>query len=467
MTTRQGLLDLAVDDTLDLPDLPDVLAHLRASTKTSARTILRAAADTGVPALQPRCGVGGHDEMRSLLQQLEAGAAPDLLPVTIDAHTRLRHFDVAAATLRTSPANLNGYPLVSHGWERGRELDACVQAPLEIRHGSPDARDLFAVAIASGITSFEGGGISYNLPYCKDVPLPVSLEAWREVDAACGTLAQAGVIVDRELFGTLTAVLMPPSLSLAITLLEAILAAREGVRCLSIAYPQGGALAQDVAALRAIRRLASRYLPPAVEVFPVLHQFMGVFPRARAKADALILYGGLVGRLGGAAKIITKTNQEAFGIPDVEANIAGIRTTRIATSDLFDFVRVNEEQVEQEQQWIESEVDELVQPILAASETGTDTAAAIAQAFAAGTLDIPFSASIHAHSQVTPQRDKTGAIRYLEVGALPFGQATLRRQARLLDTCPAHHDASAQAITSMLRDINYFADQGDESGDES
>ncbi len=457
--TRQGLLDLTVDDALDLPDLPNVLDHLRASTKASAHTVLRTAVNTGIPALQPRGGVGGHDEMRALLQELEAGAAPDLLPVTIDAHTRLRHFDVAAATLRTSPGNLNGYPLVSHGWERGRELNACVQAPLEIRHGSPDARDLFAVTIASGITSFEGGGISYNLPYCKDVPLPVSLEAWREVDAACGTLARAGVIVDRELFGTLTAVLVPPSLSLAITLLEAILAAREGVRCLSIAYPQSGALAQDVAALRAIPDLARRYLPPTVEVFPVLHQFMGVFPRDRDKADALILYGGLTGRLGGAAKIITKTNQEAFGIPDAEANIAGVRTTRLATSDLLDFVRVDQEQVEQEQQWIESEVDELVQPILA----GTDTATAIAQAFSAGTLDIPFSASIHAHSQVTPQRDSTGAIRYLEVGALPFSQSTLRRHARLLGCHAGGRDASAQAITSMLRDINYFAGDGNES----
>ncbi|MGB9226167.1 hypothetical protein [Mycobacterium sp.] len=453
--TRQGLLDLTVDDTLDLPDLTSVLDHLRASSKASAHTILRAAAHTGIPALQPRCGVGGHDEMRALLQRLEAGAAPDLLPVTIDSHTRLRHFDVAAATLRTSPSNLNGYPLVSHGWQRGRELNACVQAPLEIRHGSPDARDLFAVSIASGITSFEGGGISYNLPYCKDVPLPVSLEAWREVDVACGTLARAGVIVDRELFGTLTAVLVPPSLSLAITLLEAILAAREGVRCLSIAYPQSGALAQDVAALRAIPDLARRYLPPTVEVFPVLHQFMGVFPRDRDKADALILYGGLTGRLGGAAKIITKTNQEAFGIPDAEANIAGIRTTRLATSDLLDFVRVDQEQVEQEQQWIESEVDELVQPILAAG----DTATAIAQAFAAGTLDIPFSASIHAHSQVTPQRDSSGAIRYLEAGALPFGRSTLRRHARQLSTS-GHRDAPSQAITSMLRDINYFAGDG-------
>ncbi|MFF1555651.1 hypothetical protein ACFVX3_32000 [Rhodococcus erythropolis] len=40
-----------------------------------------------------------------------------------------------------------------------------------MRHGSPDARRLFDVTSASGITSFEGGGTSYNLPYSKDAAL--------------------------------------------------------------------------------------------------------------------------------------------------------------------------------------------------------------------------------------------------------------------------------------------------------
>ncbi|OPH14008.1 methylaspartate mutase, partial [Azospirillum brasilense] len=127
-----------------------------------------------------------------------------------------------------------------------------------------------------------GGGISYNLPYSKDVPLRRSLAAWREVDAACGELAELGLVVDRELFGTLTAVLMPPSVSLAVSVLEAVAAAREGVRCISVAYPQGGHAEQDVAALRAIPLLAARHLPAGVEVHPVLHEFMGVYPRERA-----------------------------------------------------------------------------------------------------------------------------------------------------------------------------------------
>lgn len=54
------------------------------------------------------------------------------------------------------------------------------------------------------------GGIGYNLPYSKNVSLSDSLFAWNQVDATCGVLAEAGVVIDRELFGTLTAVLIPP-----------------------------------------------------------------------------------------------------------------------------------------------------------------------------------------------------------------------------------------------------------------
>jgi methylaspartate mutase epsilon subunit len=65
-------------------------------------------------------------------------------------------------------------------------------------------------------------------------------------------------------------------------MLEALLAWESGVRCLSIAVCQTGHMVQDVAMLRAIPRLAQRYLPDAAEfVFPVFHQFMGAFPSDR------------------------------------------------------------------------------------------------------------------------------------------------------------------------------------------
>lgn len=431
----------------EIPALHESVTYVRALGKPTAAEVLREARAAGRLALQPRCGVGSHPQMTTLLKDIEQHAAPDVLSVTIDAHTRLGRFDHARSVLDRNPADLNGYPLITHGWRRGRELNEAVRAPLEIRHGSPDARMLFRTAVASGITSFEGGGISYNLPYSKDVPLERSLAAWREVDAACGELAELGLVVDRELFGTLTAVLMPPSVSLAVSVLEAIAAAREGVRCVSVAYPQGGHAEQDVAALRAIPLLAARHLPAGVEVHPVLHEFMGVYPRERAHAEDLILYGALVARYGGATKLITKTYQEAYGIPDTRAIIDGLHLAARANSPLLSGWRLDEARIADELEWILAEVDALVSPVL---ESGLNLYDAIAAAFTDGTLDIPFSASRHARSAVIPARAEDGAIRILSAGALPLPRHLRDRNTDALRTRPT------DLYEALTKDIDHF-----------
>ncbi|RLU81207.1 methylaspartate mutase [Streptomyces griseocarneus] len=435
-----------------LPPLAESVDYIASLGKPTAASVLKAARDSGRVAIQPRCGVGGHQEMKALLRDLEERAAPDFLTLTIDSHTRLKRFEQALRTLNLSPGDLNGYPLVSHGYRRGRELNESVAAPLEIRHGSPDARILFDVAVASGITSFEGGGISYNLPYSKAVPLEESLTAWQDVDRVCGELAGLGLVVDRELFGTLTAVLVPPSISLAISVLEAVLAARAGVRCISVSYPQSGHLVQDVAALRAIPALARTYLPSGVEVHAVLHEFMGVFPKDRGHAEDLILYGALVARLGGASKLITKTYQEAFGIPDTRANAEGLRLADRANSRLLGFMTVDEQRVGEELDWILAEVAEIVEPVLAAP----DTIPAICEAFAEGLLDIPFSASRYAKSGIIPKRDDEGAIRYLSTGSLPFSSRTRSRNSELLKGADAAGPVIGSLLAELADDINYF-----------
>ncbi|WP_405773197.1 methylaspartate mutase [Streptomyces sp. NBC_01538] len=433
-----------------IPELADSVAYVRQLGKPTVADVLRDARAAGRLALQPRCGVGSHAQMTTLLQDLERHARPDILTLTIDSYTRLKQFDTARRVLERNPADLNGYPLVTHGWVRGRQLNEAVAAPLEIRHGTPDARLLFEVTVASGITSFEGGGISYNLPYCKDIPLAESLAAWRDVDARCGELARHGLVVDRETFGTLTAVLVPPSISLAISVLEAVAAAREGVRCISVAYPQGGHFEQDVAALRAIPELAARYLPTGLEVHAVLHEFMGVFPKQRPHAEDLILYGALVARLGGASKLISKTYQEAHGIPDTRANIDGLLLASRANSPLLDFITLDEDRIGTELEWILREVAEIVEPILSTADLHKE----IPVAFEEGRLDIPFSASRSARSAIIPRRAGDGAIRYFATGSLPFSDRTRR-----------HHEQSLAAggesrlgdmVKGLTSDINYF-----------
>lgn len=251
--------------------------------------------------------------MIELLDVLSRPNTADCLTLTIDSHTRLLKFDTARRLLLEDPRQLNGYPLVAHGYRAVRQLTERYHCPIQVRHGSPDGRRLFAESVAGGIQSYEGGGISYNLPYCRDVPIENSLRAWQEIDETCGALEAAGFPVDREFFGSLSAVLMPPSISLAIVFLEAILAARAGCRCLSLAYPQSGNIVQDVAALQTIRVLAKRYLPDTVNAYPVLHEFMGVFPQDVERAKILIFVGGLTAASAEQPRLSTRRRRRLSG----------------------------------------------------------------------------------------------------------------------------------------------------------
>ncbi|MGB3313541.1 MAG: hypothetical protein WBB85_03940, partial [Albidovulum sp.] len=434
-----------------MPDPEEVAAYHARSPKPLMCDVLQRAKEDGRTLIQPRCGVGGQSEMIALLRHLDTEGHADLLTLTIDSHTRLTHFDRAAWLLAESPDQLNGYPLVAHGWEAARALNEQFGKPIQIRHGSPDARTLFNVSLCAGFSSFEGGGISYNLPYCKDIPLSSSLRAWQEIDTVCGQLGQMSAPIDREFFGSLSGVLVPPSISLAVIFLEAALAAQAGCTCLSLAIPQNGSVIQDTAALRCIPRLARLYLPDEAQVFPVLHQFMGVFPKEFETAEQMIFLGGLTARLGGATKTITKTTQEAQGIPDASVNAAGLRTTRVAFEPQFGQFTVPEDRLQEEMYWIERETRELLDPIMAER----DLIGAIVRAFREGRLDIPFPSNRDAWGATLPVRDQHIAVRFAKFGNLPFSEAVRKRN----DACLSRREVGDVSYLDVIDSIFCFADQ--------
>ena len=55
--------------------------------------------------------------------------------------------------------------------------------------------------------------------------------------------------LDREPYGPLTGTLVPPCISHAVAVLEALLAAEQGVKHISVGYGQCGNLVQDIAAI--------------------------------------------------------------------------------------------------------------------------------------------------------------------------------------------------------------------------
>lgn len=383
--------------------------------------------------LQPRAGVARLSEQIDLLTHLESQGGADLLPTTIDSYTRDNEYSKARDGLEksreTGDSHLNGFPAVNHGVEGCRHLVESVEAPVQVRHGTPDARLLAAVTLAGGFQSFEGGPISYNLPYTSKYDLEETIEYWQYVDRLCGAYTECGIRINREPFGPLTGTLVPPCVAIAICIIEGLLAATQGVRSVTLGYGQVGNLVQDIAALQAMRELGEEYLPADVTVTTVFHQWMGGFPRDEARAHGVIGVGSLTAGIANPDKIITKSPQEAEGVPTASANAAGLRATRQAIQ-MVSRQDLTLDGVTQERELIERSVRALLGAVYAAGDG--DIATGTIRAFESGKLDVPFPPSDASAGDMLPVRDDDGYVRILKFGNLALSDDIKQtHQARL------------------------------------
>ncbi len=378
--------------------------------------------------IQPRAGVALKSEHIKLLSYLEKEGGADLLPSTIDSYTRHNRYEKAEEgikeSLRFNRSLLNGFPAVNYGVSGCREVTESLKSPMQVRHGTPDARLLTEITMAGGFTSYEGGGISYNIPYSKNHTLEQTIYDWQYCDRLIGIYEEAGITINREPFGPLTGTLVPPSISNAVAVIEALLAAEQGCKHVTVGYGQCGNLVQDVAAIKSLDEITNYYLKfngyTDVTVTTVLHQWMGGFPQSEDKAFGVISSGAMVAALANATKVIVKTPHEAFGIPTRKANAAGLRTTKQLVNMFRDQSLVDRTDVTIESDLIKLEVKAILDKVF---ELGRgDVAIGAVRAFEAGIIDIPFAPSKFNAGKVLPGRDNRGAIRFLELGNLPFTQ---------------------------------------------
>ena len=381
----------------------------------------------GKTLIQPRAGVPVIEEHIKLMQYLEKYGEADLLPSTIDSYTRQNRYEEAengiAASIKEGRALMNGFPAVNHGVANCRRVVESVNLPLQVRHGTPDARLLAEITLAGGFTSYEGGGISYNLPYCKNVPMERTIRDWQYVDRLTGLYEEMGVSINREPFGPLTGTLVPPCISHAAAVIEALLAAEQGVKNITVGYGQCGNLVQDIAAIRTLQELTDEYLKKygyeGVEVTTVLHQWMGGFPADEAKAFGVISSGAMTAALAKATKVIVKTPHEAVGIPTMEANAEGLRCTKQMVNMMTDQIFTSTT-LDEEMEIIRQETRAIVDKCF---ELGNgDIAVGICRGVESGVLDIPFAPCRFNKGLMLPCRDNDGAVRILNMGNLPFSK---------------------------------------------
>lgn len=401
------------------------------------------AKEKGTTLIQPRAGVALIRDQIELLTYLQDKGEADLLPTTIDSYTRQNRYEEAENGIRESfkerRSMLNGFPAVNHGVSGCRQLIQSLNTPIQVRHGTPDARLLTEITYAGGFTSYEGGGISYNLPYAKNVPMERTIRDWQYVDRLTGIYEEAGVSINREPYGPLTGTLVPPCVSHAVAIIEALLAAEQGVKNITVGYGQCGNLVQDVAAIRTLEELTDEYMIKSghtdVIITTVFHQWMGGFPQDEAKAFGVISWGSATAALSKATKVIVKTPHEAAGVPTMEANAQGLRCTKQLITMLAD-QECTAANLEEEKEVIRRETRSILDKCF---ELGNgDIAIGSVRAVQAGVIDIPFAPSRFNAGKMLPARDNVGAIRILDPGNMPlpkdmldFNRARIEERARV------------------------------------
>ncbi|MCL2376352.1 MAG: methylaspartate mutase subunit E [Defluviitaleaceae bacterium] len=421
---KDVLLDWKTGKDVDFKEAVEYQRALPPSKCFSAK--LLEADREGVTLTQPRAGVALPQQHIDLLRYLEDAGQADLLPSTIDSYTRHNRYDDAQVgideSIRNGRSMLNGFPAVNHGVDICRAVTSSVKSPVQVRHGTPDGRLLAEITMAGGFTSYEGGGISYNIPYSKDTSLEKTIFDWQYVDRLIGKYEEAGISINREPFGPLTGTLVPPCISHSVAIIESLLAATQGCKNITVGYGQLGNIVQDVAAIKSLRSLTRHYLDmfgfSDVAVTTVLHQWMGGFPHDESMAFGVISWGAAAAVLAGATKVIVKTPHEAMGVPTMEANAAGLKATKQVVNMLKGQNLLELHDVYLESGLIEMETKSIIDKTL---ELGYgDIALGAVRAFQAGVIDIPFSPSKYNADLAFPARDSDGAVRIFDFGNLPF-----------------------------------------------
>jgi methylaspartate mutase epsilon subunit len=405
----------------------------------------------GKMLVQPRGGFPTYAQQYALYQSF-VDANVDVLPLTVDSNTRLNDYATAKKMLRLSEENdmdmLNGYPLVTHGYRTTRKMITHFNKPVSLRHGTPDARLLIETAIASGIFEIEGGPITYLLPYSKNFPLDKALLYWKYVERVCANYSRLNKPINRESFGPLTATLVPPAITIVIQLLEMLLSLEEGVESFSVSFAQQGSMNQDIVTGTVLRKLAKHYAAEIdcadASIQLVYHQWMGAFPSRQDSADQLINLSTVIASMVGADKIITKTREEATGIPTREANAKTVADTQYCLGILNGLPTIVDQQ---EEEILTLAVQAIMEAVF--NDPADTLWRKVFNSIKNGIIDVPFSPHIINQNAMITIRDANQNIRIIERGNVPIPDRSYDYERA---QCDLSRDTTG-IVNDIIRDI--------------
>jgi methylaspartate mutase epsilon subunit len=441
-TGRDADLQESVEFHRSLPD-GKVYAKKLAGAERDGETLIQSF--SGTPTLE-----GQIELIRFLVEQ----GGTDLATTHVDAFTRNHMFQRAADALeesqRLGKARLNGFPILIHGVAANRKLIEAYSVPSKVSGCSCDWRLNAEIAFAGGHTNICAGPFMPFFNYNRDTTIETTIRNWQYLFRLIGYYAEKGApIVSRP--DGVSAILCPQSLSAACRIIEALIAAEQGVKHVSFNTRIEGNLAQDIAAIRTLARLGREYLDrfghSDVAIFSMANSILTRHPYDHARAFAVLSSGPFVTALTGIPECCIYTIDEAHEIPTKENNAASLRCGKMVIN-LYKGQKPRLEQTEAvktEKRMQELEIRAILEKVLELGDG--DVAVGSVRAVHAGVLDAPFAAAREAARRVIGVKDARGAGRFLDHGNLPFSEEIVE----------FHKEKIAERAREQDREISYEA----------
>lgn len=356
--------------------------------------------------------------------QISEDLKPDRWYVLTDTYTRKGQFAKAAEAVSRSKRDgfsyLNGYPVVEHGVAGARRINEGTRAAMGTDNNDEDARLAWEILLAGGWTWGTCKSLEQVIQHSRDYPIELMISNHQYMDRLTGYFTENDVPILRRASANLPG-WDTLGFKVTVSLVECILAARQGTRFIDLSLGIGMNLVQDVAAMRALKKLAQKYTAPIssdIELYPWTYFFLGDWPLNPNQMVGQIAWNSAVSALGGANGMIIKSPDEAEFTPTGEGfrqalEMAGQVARLVAGQRLPDAGEVLIEQ-----QMIELEVEAVLARLLELGDG--DLAQGICAGVKDGTLDTMFSPWRPLKGDVKNVRDAAGAFRYLESGNVPL-----------------------------------------------
>ncbi|WP_333861090.1 methylaspartate mutase subunit E [Clostridium sp.] len=346
------------------------------------------------------------EEQPGLLRYLQDEGNPDLFLVNIKG-------DVAEN-------ENNGSLNLKRFIEKWRGICESINVSIEGTYNTSHYRFLTEIVFLSGITSVGGGAISHNMIERSNLPIEEYILDWQYCDRVVGFYEEQGISINKEILGVASYnTLIPPSISNAVSIIEGLLAAEQGVKNITVGITQGGNLIQDIASIKALEEQIGEYMKDYgykdVYITTSFRQSMLESSEDEGKNFGITSVGTVTAVLAGATKVVIKTSKLSK-----EVNSSIIRTAKMPINILEGQRLAMSKELETEVVIIKAEVKCILDKVL---ELGKgDLAVGLVKALQNGVIDIPGVSYGHNKDRVVSDRDSTGAIRYMKFGNIPFTQ---------------------------------------------